>query len=260
MDQPDALGNRAIHWATVQSSIRIILITHSRRAIDALNDEGLTPLAIAPKNGVGQAFETLVTIRADMDALDKNGNSIIHMACEPKETGILHHLLSRGKFRSVQRNNNGQTPLHHAIEIGNVEAVKLLLEFQAALNPSDLKGQTPLMTAVKAGNKEICELLINCSRPDGEKVDINKGDVNGDTPLHICSRKDDVAIGQLLIRQGANKNAENNEGLTPITVIPCEQRYMSAVYHDCCDATGSLDEVVNDLFNTGPVPEIQFLE
>ena len=94
-----------------------------------------------------------------MGALYKTGNLIIHMACEPKERGILHHLQSRGKFRSVQRNNNGQTSLHHAIEIGNVEAVKLLLEYQGALNPSDLKGQTPLMAAVKAGNKEILRII-----------------------------------------------------------------------------------------------------
>ena len=56
-----------------------------------------------------------------------------------------------------------QTPLHLAVDYGNVEIVKLLLSFGAQPNVKDNDGNTALHLAVMDGNCECLEAILNCS-------------------------------------------------------------------------------------------------
>ena len=57
--------------------------------------------------------------------------------------------------------NQGRTPLHYAIENGQLEIVKELLKHNANVNATDTKDFTPLQIAVTKNNQEMIELLIN---------------------------------------------------------------------------------------------------
>jgi hypothetical protein len=54
--------------------------------------------------------------------------------------------------------HNGNTPLHWAAYQGNVEAVRVLLEVGAGINPG-CKRETPLMMAIRRGYTEIEQML-----------------------------------------------------------------------------------------------------
>ena len=57
--------------------------------------------------------------------------------------------------------DQGRTPLHYAIENGQLEIVKELLKHDANVNATDTKDFTPLQIAATKNNQETIELLIN---------------------------------------------------------------------------------------------------
>ena len=66
---------------------------------------------------------------------------------------------------------------------------------------------TPLHLAADNGHKEIVELLI------AKGADVNAKNKGGSTPLHEAKTKE---VGELLIVEGANVNAKNSLGRTPL--------------------------------------------
>jgi ankyrin repeat protein len=70
------------------------------------------------------------------------------------------------------------------------------------------------------------------TEPDFEKTlaeekDINKKDVNGNTPLHIACLFENLKYIPLLIKAGADINAVNNLGWSPL-FLACAQNLLSA--------------------------------
>ena len=59
-----------------------------------------------------------------------------------------------------QPDQQGRTPLHEVCAHGNVELLKVLLEYQPDLNIKDCNSETPLHFAVLSGNSIIVKLLL----------------------------------------------------------------------------------------------------
>jgi ankyrin repeat protein len=133
---------------------------------------------------------------------------------------------------------------HEAVRKNDLEKVKLMIMKHSDLVYSKEKysSATPLFDA---GSKEMAELLISkgadvkaeldngttllhemaCSdyRKDLIAFFISKGlDVNAkdhylkETPLHCAAERDCVKAAELLIKEGADVNAKNFEGMTPL--------------------------------------------
>ena len=56
--------------------------------------------------------------------------------------------------------SNTNTPLHLAIQNGNIEIVKILLENQCDFHAVNPDGLTPLQLATQTGNAEIVSMLL----------------------------------------------------------------------------------------------------
>lgn len=69
-----------------------------------------------------------------------------------------------------------------------------------------------LVDAVKSGNREAVRALLK------QRVDVNRPEADGMTPLHWAVRADDVQTAQLLLRAGANAKAASRYGITPISL------------------------------------------
>ena len=68
-------------------------------------------------------------------------------------------LIWRGADFAV-RDRNGNTPLHHAVRAGNIDAVIFFLGLGVEVNTELRDGYTPLHTAVRKGFYEIAEMLL----------------------------------------------------------------------------------------------------
>ena len=83
----------------------------------------------------------------------------------------------------------GKTHLMAAAQEGFGTLVQLLLDYNAAPNIATTDtGETALMLASQCGNAEVVAALLAATGQDGEAVDLNVVDKDGDTAL-ICSEQ-----------------------------------------------------------------------
>ena len=102
------------------------------------------------------------------------------------------------------------SPLFEAVQSGDAEEVRLLLDAGIDVNSRNAKSQTALLNAVIMGDRaEIVRLLLG----GGAHVDaLNE---NGDTPLAYAVYLGDVAVTRLLLEAGADPNKRNLDGNDP---------------------------------------------
>ena len=101
-------------------------------------------------------------------------------------------------------------PLHDAVEAGDFETAKSLIEKEVDINTKGKLGETPLHWAAFWTNLDAVKLLIE------KGADINGITNKKETPLHWASISGDVAIAMLLIEKGSDINAKDHKGATPL--------------------------------------------
>ena len=76
---------------------------------------------------------------------DDNGKTIMHYAClhTKRDCQLLRFLIKRKPSLINQQDKWGRTPLHIAIEAGNIPAIKHLMNVKAREDLRDIRGKTP---------------------------------------------------------------------------------------------------------------------
>lgn len=109
--------------------------------------------------------------------------------------------------------HNGQTPLHTAARFGHVEAIRLLLSYGANVAAKDhMFGETPLHYAARYGQEAAVRTLV-----EEGKADVAAADNSGGTPLHHAAWEGHSGAVAALLRLAAQPNqAHPALGLTPL--------------------------------------------
>lgn len=75
----------------------------------------------------------------------------------------------------------------------------------------DTEGRTPLVVATLAGKFHAVQMLLHAG------ADVNIGDKDGYTPIHIAGFHGHADIARLLVRQGGMRiNDRHDDGYTPM--------------------------------------------
>ncbi|GLC46083.1 hypothetical protein PLESTM_001823500 [Pleodorina starrii] len=203
----------------------------SLRVVDS---DGCTPLNLAI------AAESLDTVKVILDhdpAMinypDMSGSTPLHAAVEAGNLDVLRHLLERQPppEMNVQNMNASEyaqgnwmlggetlepfdkTPLHMAVEVGDAEAVRVLLGTgRCNVNLLDFDKASPLHLALDAGDEELAEMLLRAgANPDQPNPDFK-------SPLHLAASRGKISLLKLLIEVGrANVAAAvSDDGWTPL--------------------------------------------
>ncbi|KAM6907737.1 receptor-interacting serine/threonine-protein kinase 4 [Xenentodon cancila] len=109
--------------------------------------------------------------------------------------------------------DGGGSLLHHAISLGNEEAVKFLLLSNANPNLPNNRGSTPLHLATEKHLKSLAEVLLG-----RRSTNVNAKDEDQYTALHWAAQNGDEAIARLLVDRGAAINEADGQGRTPAHV------------------------------------------
>jgi len=98
--------------------------------------------------------------------------------------------------------HQGNSPLHHATERGDLDAVRLLLAHGARVDPVDDWGNTPLARAAVYGHVEIGRALLEAH------ADANRRAKDGSTPLDEARANGNAEFVELLRTKGEAHETE----------------------------------------------------
>jgi ankyrin repeat protein len=104
--------------------------------------------------------------------------------------------------------NYGSIVLFKALELENLEMLKLLLE--RGSHTADKFGNSAIVEAASNGNKRAVAILLDFG------VDVNIMDPDGRTALHKASEAGDVEMIKVLLDKGANADAQDKEDRTAL--------------------------------------------
>ena len=166
------------------------------------------------------AVQKLLDFGLPIDARDAQGASALLRASGCGHAGLVARLLELGAD-SMQAAASGATALSAAVSARNEKVVSALLQHGVAADQRLPSGGTALMIAAALGFPEIAaQLLAHGAKPDAE-------DERGTRALHAAAqfafRSTDTVrsarLIELLIERGADINASNASGQTPLLLL-----------------------------------------
>jgi ankyrin repeat protein len=126
-----------------------------------------------------------------------------------------------GKLKPSHKSQDDDDPppgpgsiLIHAAESGNPEVIREILKYHPKLEIRGEGGKTAIFAAAESGPEDTDDKRAECVRLLAEAgANVNARDNEGNTPLHETYLTD---VEEELLKLGANVNARNNDGETPI--------------------------------------------
>ena len=156
----DSEGNTPLHHAARSSDPGVAALLHDATAeLDALNHEGLSPLATACQVGNWRLARFLLERGASPEP--EAGSPVLLAAAGTEEddpAGV--QLLLKHRARIDARDKQRRSALHKAAYAGHREIVDALLGAGANLEARDLSGRTPLLDAAANGHLVVLQQLL----------------------------------------------------------------------------------------------------
>ncbi|XP_032692547.1 85/88 kDa calcium-independent phospholipase A2 isoform X7 [Lontra canadensis] len=152
-----------------------------------------------------------------MDVTDNNGETAFHYAVQGDNAQVLQ-LLGKTASSGLNRvNNEGQTPLHLACQMGKQEMVRVLLLCNARCNVMGSIGY-PIHTAMKFSHKGCAEMIISM---DSNQIH-SKDPRYGASPLHWAKTAE---MARMLLKRGCDVNSTSSTGNTALHVAVMRNRF-----------------------------------
>ncbi|XP_046338806.2 uncharacterized protein LOC124120111 [Haliotis rufescens] len=148
----DLIGRTVLHYICENGLARAIKkIVCAKEDVDRKDESGRTALFSACEYGNIDIVTELINMNASIDLPS------LHEACKSKKANILRLLLAEGApVDAVSK--DGDTLLHSACE-GGKELIDLLLQKGLDINTPGFKGRTPLDKAIGLENETIAKYL-----------------------------------------------------------------------------------------------------
>jgi uncharacterized protein len=261
---------------------------------------GLTALLFAARQGQIDSVKALLAAKADINALDSDGNNALTLAILNTHYDLTQLLIERGADVNIAA-KNGRTALYSAVEMHDVDwsprpahketdqatsmdVIHALLDHKANVNaqltaPAPIEkhaqdmgdktmgaGTTPFTRAARSADVELMHLLLDkgadpklvgkdnqtalmvasgVAWTDHIKgteaqaleavklcvslgLDVNAATDKGETALHGAAHRGADSIAKFLVEKGANVNAHNKRGFTPLDLAMGKGGYNGA--------------------------------
>uniref|UniRef100_A0A4W4H7B4 Neurogenic locus notch homolog protein 1 n=1 Tax=Electrophorus electricus TaxID=8005 RepID=A0A4W4H7B4_ELEEL len=205
--------------------------------VNVRGPDGFTPLMIASCSGGGletgnseeeedasaNVINDFIYQGANLhNQTDRTGETALHLAARYARSDAAKRLLEASADANIQ-DNMGRTPLHAAVAADAQGVFQILIRNRATdLDARMHDGTTPLILAARLAVEGMVEELINCH------ADVNAIDDFGKSALHWAAAVNNVDATVVLLKNGANKDMQNNKEETPLFLAAREGSYETA--------------------------------
>ncbi|VVA21922.1 PREDICTED: E3 ubiquitin-ligase KEG [Prunus dulcis] len=262
LEAQNADGQTALHLACRRGSAELVdaILEHREANVDVLDKDGDPPLVFALVAGSPECVRALINrganVRsrlregfgpsvahvcayhgqpdcmrellmagADPNAVDEEGESVLHRAVAKKYTDCALVVLENGGSRSMSvLNSEKYTPLHLCVATWNVAVVRRWVEVatpeeiaDAIDIPSSVGTALCMAAALKKdheieGREMVHILLASGADPTAQDAQ------HGRTALHTASMANDVELVKIILDAGVDVNIRNVQNTIPLHV------------------------------------------
>ncbi|XP_076279889.1 uncharacterized protein LOC143208872 [Lasioglossum baleicum] len=236
-----------LHKAVKRKQVQMVeLLINYGANVNVKNSLGETPIVNAIENRDKKMIELLLTNGADI----KEDPKVLRVAVENGNLKIVEDILTdcadvNMLLIGCSEFDAWAPPLHRAVKRKQVQMVELLINYGANVNVKNSQGETPIFDAIRSRDKQMIKLLLSNGADIKEDPKVLRAAVeNGNLKivediltdgadvnmllianssigrrflfLHKAVMQKQVKMAKLLIKYGANVNAKDSEGATPI--------------------------------------------
>ena len=214
VNAPQSDGATALHWTTYLNDAETsALLIRAGANVNARNNYGVTPLAIAAEQGNVPIIDQLMKAGTDpndpIHFVNSAETPLMHAARAGSADAVKLFVLAGAKI-NARETWNGQSALMWAAAEGHASVVQALIDGGADLYARSNGGTTPFIFAVRKGDMPTVKTLLNAG------VDVNEKRIDSATPLLVAVINGHEDLVDLLLEKGADPNAEG--GSTALSV------------------------------------------
>jgi len=204
-------GLTALDMAVMKNNIEAQKLLRKHKALLGDLEKLITnyPLFEAAKSGNLELIKLAIEHKADIEARDHSGSTLLIHAAQSGHADIVTLLIKSGARLDTQ-NDFGNTALMAAADEGQLESARLLITHNAALELKDKRGETALCIACKWGYFTMAELLV------AHNADVNIRDEYNETLLANALLHGYHKISLLLAKTAKDFDAPGSGRWTPL--------------------------------------------
>jgi ankyrin repeat protein len=227
----DGDGTTPLHWAVRADDLETSqLLVKAGASATAANRYGVTPLSLAAMNGNAKIVSLLLASGADANTTVSNGQTVLMIAARTGSVDAVRALVDKGAKVEARESQLGETALMWAAAENQAGVVKLLIEHGADVNarsstitfPKDRFGLegvltilphgnwTPLMYAGRDGGAAAVPVLVKAG------AEVNATDPDGTTPLMLAIMNAHYDTANALLENGADPNIVDKAGMAAL--------------------------------------------
>ena len=230
VNKTEADGTTSLHYAVRSDDAQLVdRLIRAGANVKASNRYGITPLYLACVNGNAAIIEKLLDAGADVNAVSTEGETALMTAARTGNVDGVKVLLAHGADVNARESWHGETALMWAVAEKHAATAREILAKGADVNARSttnkwarqnsaeprekwlpLGGLTVLEFAARQGCVDCIPVLLQAG------AEINATDPDGITPLLSAVINGHYDVANVLVEKGANPNIADRTGRTPL--------------------------------------------